>query len=78
MNSLSLHNIGKIKAEACSATDGLRIDLSCDGHWYGDTTVYLYAGDRVLSARLAEAINKIVSDREAEIEAAKQPETEAA
>lgn len=78
MNNLSLHNIGKIKAEAYSATDCLKLDLSCDGHWYGDTTVYLYAGDRVLSERLAEAINRVVSEREAEVEAAKQAETEAA
>ena len=78
MNNLSLHNIGKIKATASTSTDGLQLDLSCSGHWYGDTTVHLYADDKVLSQRLADAINKVVSEREAELEAAKQPETEAA
>jgi hypothetical protein len=76
--TISIHGIKTVSAEASPVTDGLILNLPNESYWDGDTTINLYAGDRVLSERLAHAINKVVAERAAELEAAKHHETEAA
>ena len=69
MAQFSIHGIKAIHATTLGMSGGLKLQFTDEYHWHGDSEVLIFGDDSVLSERLAEAINRLFSERCAEIEA---------